>query len=125
MKMAKKKKVQKKRKTAVLNKKVGYWLFLLGIFIAVIAGLITLKSMNQNVIWVLASLGLIVGLFNLKLKNELSFLIASMVLIMVSGYLTVIPSIGLTLATILSYIAVFVSAAAIVVALKVVYYFEK
>ena len=123
--MAKKRRVQKKHKTIISNKKVGYWLFLLGIFIAVIAGLITIKSMNQNVIWVLASLGLIVGIFNLELKNELSFLVASIVLIIVSGYLTVIPSIGLALATILSYIAVFVSTAAVVVALKVVYYFEK
>jgi len=123
--MAKKKKKTTKAKSSKMQRNIGYWIFLVGVLIAVLAGLATSGGVNPNVLWVLAVLGLIVGFLNVTLKDEVPFLIASLVLISASGYLAVIPYIGTPLATILSYIVVFVSPAAIVVALKAVYHFGR
>ena len=43
---------------------IGHWVFLLGVFIAIVAGF--LAGMNATIIWVIAILGLLVGLLNLK-----------------------------------------------------------
>lgn len=123
--MAKKKKKTTKAKATKVQRNIGYWIFLVGVLIAILAGLATSGGVNPNVLWVLAVLGLIVGFLNVTLKDEVPFLIASLVLISASGYLTVIPYIGTPLTTILSYIVVFVSPAAIIVALKAVYHFGK
>lgn len=120
--MAKKKRTMAPVK---MDKNIGYWIFLVGIFIAIIAGLVTTEGINSNVVWVLAILGLIVGIINVTLKDEVPFLVASLVLITSAGYLAVIPYIGATLVTILYYIVTFVAPAAIVVALKAIYHFGK
>lgn len=121
--MAKAKK--EKKKAVKIERSIGYWVFLVGIFIAIIAGLVTPRTVNPNIVWVLAVLGLIVGLVNVTLKEEVPFLVAALVLITAAGYLSVIPYIGQTLATILAYVVTFVAPASIVVALKAVYHFGK
>lgn len=126
--MAKKKRTAKKAKKAKsleMQRSIGYWIFLVGVLIAILAGLATSGGVNPNALWVLAVLGLIVGFLNITLKDEVPFLIASLVLISASGYLSFIPYIGTPLVTILSYIVVFVSPAAIIVALKAVYHFGR
>ena len=135
--MAKRKTAAKKRKAKRFidknaEKTIGYWVFLVGIFVAIIAGLLT-TTIDPTVIWVLAVLGLVVGLINIALKDEVPFLIAALVLLVAAGHLsfslTLIPAIGEYVGTIiesiLQYVIVFVSPAAIVVALKAIYRFGK
>ncbi len=126
-KKAKKKKSCEKYFNKETQKNVGYWVFLVGIFVSIIAGLLTIGAMqpDPNIIWILAVLGLIVGLMNLKIKDEVPFLIATIVLITAAGYLALIPYVGETLTTILQYIVVFVAPAAIIVALKAIYEYGK
>lgn len=136
--MAKKKKTKTRKKAAkrLMNKEtqknVGYWVFLVGVFVAIIAGLLTVDVIQPDVVWVLAILGIVVGLMNIKLKDEVPFLIATLVLMTAAGFfsasLTFIPYIGYVgelIGTILQYIIFFVAPAAIIVALKAVYHFGK
>ena len=113
------------KKMPKMEKNIGYWIFLIGVFISIIAGLLTTSGINANVVWVLAVLGLIVGLINVTLKDEVPFLVAALVLVTAAGYLSVIPYIGTTLVTILYYIVTFVAPASIIVALKAIYHFGK
>ena len=132
-----KKKTAKKKSmtrfmTAETEKTVGYWVFLVGIFVAIIAGLLT-TTIDPTVIWVLALLGLMVGFMNVTLKDGVPFLIAALVLLVAAGQLsfslTLIPTIGEYIGTvigsILQYVIIFVSPAAIIVALKVIYNFGR
>ncbi|MCD6547796.1 MAG: hypothetical protein J7K22_04565 [Nanoarchaeota archaeon] len=121
---AKRRRKSARKSTLDLGKNVGYWIFLVGIFIAIIAGLLT-RTLNQTIFWVLAVLGLIVGLINVTLKEEVPFLVASLVLLLASGFWGLIPFIGNTLVAILQYIQAFVAPAAIVVALKAIYHFGR
>ena len=101
----------------------GHWIFLLGIAIAIIAGIAA--PGDQTVIWVLAVLGVIVGLLNLTLREEVPFLVAALVLIVAANSLVVLPFIGEWLGSILGYVIAFVAPAAIVVALKELYHFAR
>jgi uncharacterized membrane protein len=113
----------KKKQEFMSGAKFGHWIFLAGVFIAIVAGI--LAGVNTTVIWVLALLGLIVGLINITLSDEVPFLVATTVLLIASGSLNVIPIIGDTIGTILAYIVVFVAPAGLVVALKAVYAFAR
>ncbi|MCD6576272.1 MAG: hypothetical protein J7K73_03880 [Nanoarchaeota archaeon] len=127
MKMAAKKrrKATKKKSKTNIQKNIGYWLFLVGVLIAILAGLITPSTTNTTILWVVAVLGLIVGLINVTLKEEVPFLVAALVILNAAGYMSLIPVIGQTLTAILYYIMAFVAPAAIVVALKAIYHFGK
>lgn len=114
---------KKKGGDTMTGVQLGHWIFLAGIFIAIVAGLIT--GINETVIWVLALLGLIVGLINITMRDEVPFLVATTVLLIASGSLNVLPFVGDTLTTILSYIVVFVAPTGLVVALKAVYAFAR
>ena len=113
----------KARKTTMTPgmESIGHWVFLLGVFIAIVAGF--LAGANSTIVWVLALLGLIVGLLNLKTPDIHGFLLAVLVLIVSAGSLNVLPVIGSVLGTILQYIVIFVAPAALIVALKAVYNF--
>jgi hypothetical protein len=113
----------KRKSDGFSGAKLGHWIFLAGVFIAVIAGLMT--GINTTIIWVLALLGLVVGLINLTLRDEVPFLVATTVLLIASGSLNVLPYVGETISTILSYVVVFVAPAALVVALKAIYAFAR
>jgi hypothetical protein len=76
----------------------------------------------------LVILGLIVGLLNITQEEVSNFLIAAIALILVGtigGGLSTIPAIGVSLAAIVSNIAVFVVPAALVVSLKAVWSLAK
>lgn len=101
------------------TQKIGGWTFLLGISIAVIAGLV--GSYAQILATVLVVLGLVVGLLNISSKEVNDFLIAAIalsVLAVSSGGLALIPAVGTYLAAMVGYIATFMAPAALVVALK-------
>lgn len=108
---------------------IGGWAFILGVIIAIIAGIASTQVAGyaQWILLVLVILGLVVGFLNIKDKEVTGFLIAAIALIAVgtATQLTVIdkaiPTLGTILNVIVTNIAVFVTPAALVVALKEVY----
>ena len=107
-----------------MDEKYGSYAFIIGILIAVLAGIGAVGG--GLAIMVLVLLGLIVGLLNVTAKETEPFLIAAIALIVAgSANLTIVNSIvsglGTVLQAILGNIVVFVAPAVIVVALKSVY----
>lgn len=108
---------------------IGSWAFLLGIFVAIIAGALLLTDKSNPALTTVTSflvlLGTIVGLLNVTTKETNSFLIASVALVLVSGFgITVysdVLKIGPYLQAMLVAILEFVVPATIVVALKAVF----
>lgn len=100
--------------------KIGEWLFLLGVVIAIIAG-IAIPS-DGTIIGILVVLGIIVGLLNITEKESVNFMLASVALL-VAGNATfsALPAIGIVINHILAYIGAFVAPAAVIVALKMIY----
>jgi uncharacterized membrane protein YccC len=120
----------------MVSQKVGGWAFILGVVIAIIAGLVStfafsaLASGAAYVLLVLVVLGLIVGFLNVKDKEVVNFLIAAIALMAVGtanlGTIDkAIPLLGTLVQTIVQYIAAFVAPAALVVALEEVYSIAK
>lgn len=106
------------------NDQIGGWAFIIGLVIAVLAGLITIP--NYLTTWVLVILGLIVGFLNIGDKEVTAFLIASIALLGVGGAgLGAIPAIGGYLNNILTNLVAFVSPATAIVAVKAVYSIAK
>ena len=97
---------------------LGRWAFIVGLVLAVVAGLFFFEA--AWVLWVLVSLGVIVGLLNITHKQTQSFLLASIALALSATALAGIPFVGEILTNILRFVAAFVAAAMIVVALKTV-----
>jgi len=108
------------RKTETLP--IGTYSFLLGVFIAVLGGLVNLPVEFKLL---LVILGFIVGILNITEKEIQKFLIATIALVMsgVVKYSQIIPygNIGGYIEGILGYLVVFVAPAALVVALKAIY----
>ncbi len=117
------------RRSKANDSNIGYYAFLLGILIAVVAGLVSAAGQlddvsSATVILVLVILGLVVGLLNLVEKDVTAFLLAVVALVAVGGTaggLSLIPFIGVPLASIINNIAAFVTPAAVVVALKTIW----
>ena len=111
----------------MVDQRVGGWAFILGVVIAIIAGLAAgyLDAVSAGyVALVLVILGLIVGFLNLNDKEIQPFLVAAIALMLMqvsAGGLNLIPYIGIYLTSMVQNIAVFVMPAALVVALKAVY----
>jgi len=102
-------------------KKTGHYSFIAGIVLAVLIALV--PQMRGDVsVWILVILGVIVGLLNITAKETTGFLVAALALMIassVSAY--TLSAIWTGLTSILKNIIMFVSPAAIVVALKTVY----
>jgi len=106
------------------NEQIGGWAFIIGLVIAVLAGLVTVPDYLST--WVLVILGLIVGFLNIGDKETTGFLIATIALLSVGGAgLSAIPTIGTYLESVLTFVVVFVAPAAVVVAVKQVYNIAK
>jgi len=109
----------------VESQTVGSWAFILGVIIAIIAGLaagMLDATMAGWITLVLVILGLIVGFLNISDKETSGFLIAAIALMAVgTANLAAIPEIGMYLASMVINIAAFVAPAALIVALKAVY----
>ena len=109
------------------SKRFGKWAFIIGFLIAIIIGLFSgnLGSNAQGwLILLLVVLGLIVGFLNIAERERTPFLVA-VVALLVTGTaaisLAVIPQIGQYFHDIVLNISVFVTPAAIVVALKSIF----
>ncbi len=112
----------------MVDQRIGAWAFLLGVIIAIIAGIVAVAvtATSAWVILVLVILGLIVGFMNIQDKQITAFLIAAIALMVlgatsgtVLGELnTLIAGLGSLVNAILGNIAIFVAPAALVVALK-------
>jgi len=94
--------------------KVGRWLFIAGLIVAVIAGLFLQAAWTT---WVLALLGLVVGFFNVAEEETKGFLIAAIALNVSASAFQGVPFVGSYVTNILGYIVAFVSGAMLVVAL--------
>jgi hypothetical protein len=105
--------------------KIGGWAFILGVLIAIIAGLASgaLDATTAGYITLaLVLLGVVVGFLNIGAKESNDFLIAAIALILMgTANLGVVPMVGTYLSTMVYNIAAFVAPAALVVALKAVY----
>lgn len=105
--------------------KMGQYAFIVGVILAVLAGLVS-KALAQYtgiVVLVLVILGLVVGFLNITEKEMTPFLVAAVALIVTgtaSNSLAVIPAVGPYLQNIVQNIAVFVTPAALIVSLKAV-----
>lgn len=106
------------------SKKIGEWAFILGVVISVIIGLFS-NSLSSNtygwMILLLVVVGLVIGLLNISEKESTPFLVAAVALLLTGtagDTLKIIPTVGVYLTGVVQAIAVFVTPAAIVVALK-------
>ncbi|MEE9525397.1 MAG: hypothetical protein V3V78_02205 [Candidatus Woesearchaeota archaeon] len=101
-------------------KKAGHYSFIAGIVLAVLIAFIP-QLRGEIAIWILVILGVVVGLMNVTGEETTKFLVAVLALMIASSvsYQSLL-TIWIGLATILGNIIVFVSPAAIVVALKTV-----
>ena len=98
---------------------VGKWAFIVGLVLAVVAGI--LFESKEWVFWVLAILGVIVGLLNITQADTQGFLLAAIAFALSATALNLIPIVGETLSSILEYAAAFVAGAMIVVAVKALF----
>ena len=94
---------------------LGKWAFFIGLALAVLAGFLFQAGW---VFWVLALLGVIVGLLNINAENSQSFLLAAVALTLSAAALNSLPLVGIFLKNILGYVAALVAGAMVVVALK-------
>ncbi len=94
---------------------IGKWAFILGLVIAVLAGIFLQPDWA---IWVLAVLGVIVGLLNVTAEDTRGFLLAAIALTLSATALNAIPVVGKAFELVLPFVVAFVSGAAIVVAFK-------
>lgn len=94
---------------------LGKWAFIIGLVIAVLAGL----GINYPwVAWVLAILGLIVGFLNISEEETSTFLLAAIGLLMSASAINTIPYIGNVGTAIIANVVAFIAAAILVVALR-------
>jgi hypothetical protein len=107
---------------------IGIYAFIVGVILAIIAGLAggAVAEYIGAITLILVILGLIVGFLNVKDKMVFNFLIAAIALMVVgSANLTTIDTIitplGTILQAIINFITIFVAPAALVVALKAIY----
>jgi hypothetical protein len=97
---------------------VGKWAFIVGLVLAGVAGLLFQAGW---VVWVLAILGVIVGLLNVTQEETQGFLLAAIAFALSATALNTVPYVGGVVANILGYVAAFVAGAMIVVALKALF----
>jgi hypothetical protein len=95
---------------------IGHWAFVVGLIIAVIAGL---GGQMDWLVPALIVLGLIVGFLNVTEKESTAFLVGVIALLVIGmASLETIGSIGEKMALILSNVVTFVAGAGLVVAVK-------
>lgn len=102
-----------------MDSKIGHWAFIIGIILAVVAGLVPAWQ-TPTITWILVVIGLIVGLLNIQAKETTEFLVAAITLLIV-GSAGAIPALGVIVLSILANIVAIVAPAALIVALKAIY----
>lgn len=100
---------------------IGRWAFIIGLLLAIIAGLIQGIYEIPSLILILVVLGLIVGFLNIAEKDTVKLLVAIIALMSIGGLtISVIPVINIYLEAILTNIVIFASGAGLVIAIKAV-----
>jgi len=94
---------------------IGKWAFIVGLVVAVLAGILFQPAWA---IWVVAILGVVVGLLNVTAEDTRGFLLASIALTLSATALDTLPVVGTALSLVLPFVVAFVAGAMIVVALK-------
>ena len=97
--------------------KLGFWAFLIGLILAVIISIFSAASTPSWAIWVLAILGLIVGLFNVTGKEVQIFLIAAVAFVVSFQSLSVVYLGWAVVSTFFSLMSAFIAPAAAIVAI--------
>ena len=98
--------------------KIGKWAFIVGLVLAVVAGL---GIQAMWIAWVLVVLGLVVGFLNVTAKESRGFLLAAIGLMLSATAVQSIPFVGDLVTRIVSNIIVFIAPAVLVVALKALF----
>ena len=98
-----------------MMQKVGSWAFVLGLIIAVV---MAFMGTGSTTIWILAILGLIVGLLNISGSESHLFLVAAIAFLVSASSLNLVWE---ALSPYVSNVVVFVAPAAAVVALRPLY----
>lgn len=100
---------------------IGKASFIIGILLAVLAGVLPAVAGFAYTALILVVLGILVGLINIADKNVMKTLIAIIALVTVGvATLNVIPALDVYLVAILQNFIVFVGAAGFVIALKAI-----
>ncbi len=94
---------------------IGKWAFIVGIVLAVVAGLLVAEAWMY---WVMAVLGLVVGFLNITSEETQGFLIAAIALIISATSVLAIPYIGGGVTAIVANLVAFIAPAMLVVALR-------
>jgi hypothetical protein len=97
---------------------VGKWAFILGLVIAVLAGIGLEETWFT---WVLAVLGLVVGFLNVTSGETQGFLLAAIALMLTANAVQEIPYVGDQVTLILGNVVAFMAAAVLVVALRALF----
>jgi hypothetical protein len=104
-----------KRRMTIMDERIGHWAFIVGVLLAVIAGLVAIPQSG----WILAILGLVVGLLNISSKEQTGFLVAVVALIVVGA--AELSLLGPLVTEILGNLVLLAAPAGLVVALKALY----
>jgi len=108
-----------------MNKEViGKWALILGLVVAVLAVFATGFLSTEYILLILFVIGLIIGFLNISQGETVNFLIATIALLAVSGSLSALAALNIAAVTdklveILSNFIALISAAALVVSIKV------
>lgn len=113
-----------------ITRKIGHYAFLVGVLLAFVLALFSTKLGNETtsaLLLLLIVLGVIVGFLNITAKEMTEFLIAAIALIVmgsISAAFVVVDNyivgLGTILDAVLSYIAIFVAPAALIVSIKAI-----
>lgn len=98
--------------------KIGKWAFIVGLVLAVGAGL---GVQATWIAWVLVVLGLVVGFLNVTAQESRGFLLAAIGLMLSATAVQSIPFVGEMVTRIVSNIIVFIAPAVLIVALKALF----
>ncbi|MAG47238.1 hypothetical protein CL617_01415 [archaeon] len=107
------------------NRSFGAWAFLIGVILAVIIGLTSNGNLTGTTASVLVILGLIIGFLNVTSNESQKFMLAGVVLVIVSNFggsvIGNVAAVGTYLGGTLDAILVLVAPATVIVALKSVF----
>lgn len=98
--------------------KIGSWAFIIGLVVAVVVGFIS--PAGSTTIWILALLGLIVGLLNVTGEETHHFLLAAVAFVVSASSLALVAPLDIV-RNVLENIVVFVGPGAAVVAIKALF----
>jgi hypothetical protein len=104
---------------------IGFWCFIVGLVIAVVAGLVL--PGNAVITLILVILGIVIGFLNITPKETQALLLAAIALIVVGNAFAPLKFLGIDtyIAGILAYITVLVAPAAVIAAIKTLWLIGK